>query len=70
MGRDGPNPQPMPGDRDELLAKFHRCDYAQIKRYRIKQMSVNHLVDPIFDTQAVQLLRKLLGRTQGTLQAP
>ena len=56
------NPQPMPADRAEVLAQFREGDYAKIKRYSIKQMGVNYLIDLIYDTKAVQLLRKLLGR--------
>ena len=56
------NPQPMPEDRDVVLDLFRKGDYAKIKRYSIRQMGANYLVDLIYDTKAVQLLRKLLGR--------
>ena len=56
------NPQPMPEDRDVVLDLFRKGDYTKIKRYSIRQMGANYLVDLIYDTKAVQLLRKLLGR--------
>lgn len=56
------NPQPMPADRDIVLSLFREGNYAKIKRYCIRQMGANYLVDLIYDTKAVQLLRKILGR--------
>lgn len=55
-------PQPMPADRDLVLDMFREGDYVKIKRYCIRQMGSSYLVDLIYDTAAVQLLRKLLGR--------
>ena len=56
-------PQPMPEDRDTVLALFRAGDYAAIKRYCIRQMGVhNYLIDSVWDTPPVRLLRKLLGK--------
>lgn len=55
--------QPMPEDREYILGLFRACDYAKIKRYCIRQMGTTYLVDLIYDTKAVQLLRRILGRS-------
>lgn len=55
-------PQPKPADRDLVLKMFREGDYAKIKRYCIRQMGTYYLIDLVYDTRPVQLLRKLLGR--------
>ena len=55
-------PQPKPADREQVLALFREGDYKKIKSYCVRQMGTNYLVDLIYDTAPVQLLRKLLGR--------
>ena len=56
-------PQPMPTDRETVLAMFRANDYKAIKRYSIRQMGVvNYLYDLFADTAPVKLLRSLLGR--------
>lgn len=52
-------PQPTPPDRDTVLALFRAGDYAAIKRYCIRQMRPhNYLIDRIWDTAPVRLLRR------------
>lgn len=55
-------PQPMPDDREQVLALFREGDYKKIKGYCVRQMGTGYLVDLVYDTAPVQLLRKLLGR--------
>ena len=56
-------PQPMPADRDTILALFRAGDYAAIKRYCIRQMGLPaYLIDRIWDTPPIRLLRRALGR--------
>lgn len=55
-------PQPKPSDRETVLALFREGDYAKVKKYCVHQMGTGYIVDRIYDTAPVQLLRKLLGR--------
>ena len=56
-------PQPMPADRDVVLALFRAGDYTAIKRYCIRQMGLRtYLIDRIWDTPLIRLLRRALKR--------
>ena len=55
-------PQPMPADRETVLKLFRAGDYAKIRQYCVKQMGTLYLVDRVYDTAPVRLLRKLLGK--------
>lgn len=58
-------PQPMPADRDTVLALFRAGDYAAIRRYCIHQMGLpNYLIDRfnLYNSMPLRLLRHLLGR--------
>lgn len=52
----------MPNDRETALELFRAGDYTKIRRYCIKQMGTLYLVDRVYDTAPVRLLRKLLGK--------
>ena len=55
-------PQPMPDDRATVLEMFRAGDYAKIKRYCVRQMGLQYVIDLVYDTAPVKMLRKLLGR--------
>ena len=55
-------PQSMPEDRDVVLALFRDGDYKAVKRYGIRQMGAAYLVDLVYDTKPIKLLRRILGR--------
>lgn len=52
----------MPADRETVLKLFRAGDYAKIRQYCVKQMGTLYLVDRVYDTAPVRLLRKLLGK--------
>ena len=56
--------QPMPEDRDTVLALFRAGDYAAIKRYCIRKMGIhNYLINRFSSTAPIRFLRKLLSRS-------